>query len=463
MSSSSFQRIIRLGVLLLGLGLAVAAAAASGPESSFFSIPNDNLRTTSSSAEERGRPSTTRRARIETLLFDEKEADEWSLLDRRPSWEDDLGLGVPTHFGITDHQNKDEGPIQRKRAQSPSSVSLHLQSQETTNDLQETTARTPDQLQLRPRSFSNNHHSSTTKSKFKKTGTTIAGCCVDGHVILAADTRATEDTMVADKTCQKLHPLARNSWCAGAGTSADLDHLTKHCLYSLALQRLQEGSIGNAGDGISGMERLDDDDSLLLIGSVSMEAVCHFLQDALYSSSGLGANLIVGGVWQGEAYLRAIHPHGSMDVDLPFCALGSGGLAAMGVLERDYRSTLSVPEAIELVQAAIVAGIRNDLGSGSQVDLCVISPDGTSRLERCVVPEEELEVVVPTATEEEAETTTTEPGVNGNNDMGVNGFGNLPFSVKSRKVRLETNESELQLSQWDDLLGLTKNPKANLN
>ena len=43
---------------------------------------------------------------------------------------------------------------------------------------------------------------------------------------LAADTRATAGEVVADKNCEKLHKLAPNIYCAGAGTAADCDHVT---------------------------------------------------------------------------------------------------------------------------------------------------------------------------------------------------------------------------------------------
>lgn len=41
---------------------------------------------------------------------------------------------------------------------------------------------------------------------------------------MAADTRATAGSIVADKNCEKLHVLAPNIWAAGAGTAADLHH-----------------------------------------------------------------------------------------------------------------------------------------------------------------------------------------------------------------------------------------------
>lgn len=46
--------------------------------------------------------------------------------------------------------------------------------------------------------------------KATKTGTTIVGIIYKDGVILGADTRATEDTTVADKNCEKIHYLASN-------------------------------------------------------------------------------------------------------------------------------------------------------------------------------------------------------------------------------------------------------------
>ena len=63
-------------------------------------------------------------------------------------------------------------------------------------------------------------------TNYKKTGTTIVGVvCKDG-VVLATDTRATGGSIVMEKTCQKLHYMAPNIWCAGAGTAADCDKVT---------------------------------------------------------------------------------------------------------------------------------------------------------------------------------------------------------------------------------------------
>ena len=52
------------------------------------------------------------------------------------------------------------------------------------------------------------------------TGTTICGVVYAGGVVLGADTRATGGSEVADKNCEKIHYLAPNIYCCGAGTAA---------------------------------------------------------------------------------------------------------------------------------------------------------------------------------------------------------------------------------------------------
>jgi len=53
-----------------------------------------------------------------------------------------------------------------------------------------------------------------------KTGTTIVGVCFNGGIVMAADSRATAGR-IADKNCLKIHSIAENMVCCGAGTAAD--------------------------------------------------------------------------------------------------------------------------------------------------------------------------------------------------------------------------------------------------
>ena len=49
-----------------------------------------------------------------------------------------------------------------------------------------------------------------TTPKAIKTGTTIAGLVYKDGVILGADTRATEGSIIADKNCDKIHYISSN-------------------------------------------------------------------------------------------------------------------------------------------------------------------------------------------------------------------------------------------------------------
>lgn len=88
----------------------------------------------------------------------------------------------------------------------------------------------------------------------------------------------------------------------------------------------------------------------------------------------IGAYLVVAGVDPTGIHLFTVHSHGSTD-KLPYVTMGSGSLAAMAVFETSWRKGLTKDEAVELCSQAIEAGIFNDLGSGSNVDVCIITAE----------------------------------------------------------------------------------------
>lgn len=65
---------------------------------------------------------------------------------------------------------------------------------------------------------------------------------------------------------------------------------------------------------------------------------------------------------------------------LPFIAMGSGCLAAGGILEAKYQDNMTEEEGKVLLTEAISAGIIHDEGSGSCVDLVIIKKDGVTYL-----------------------------------------------------------------------------------
>lgn len=214
---------------------------------------------------------------------------------------------------------------------------------------------------------------------FTKTGTTIAGvifkvrgkhlnggACLDLHscililaalllqdgVVLGVDTRSTSGTTVADKNCEKIHYIAPNIYCCGAGTAADTENVTGMVASHLELHRY---GTGRASRVITAMT---------------------LLKSHLFRYQGhVSAALVLGGVDFAGPHLFTVYPHGSTDA-LPYCTMGSGSLNAMAVFESGYKDDMTREEAVALVAAAIRSGVYNDLGSGSNVDVCVITKEG---------------------------------------------------------------------------------------
>ncbi|XP_004600641.2 proteasome subunit beta type-10 [Sorex araneus] len=190
----------------------------------------------------------------------------------------------------------------------------------------------------------------------RKTGTTIAGFVFRDGVILGADTRATDDSVVADKNCEKIHFIAPKIYCCGAGVAADAEMITRLVASNMELHALSTGR------------------------EPRVATVTRILRQRLFRYQGhVGASLIVGGVDVTGPQLYDVHPHGSYS-RLPFTALGSGQDAALAVLEDRFQPNMSLEAAQELLVEAVTAGILGDLGSGGNVDACVITKTGAKML-----------------------------------------------------------------------------------
>lgn len=195
-----------------------------------------------------------------------------------------------------------------------------------------------------------------TLPKAWKTGTTIAGIIFKDGVVLGADTRSTSGSTVADKNCSKIHFIAPNIYACGAGTAADLEHVTDMVSGQLALHRYGTGRDARC-----------------------ITAMTMFKQHLFKYQGQVGAALVLGGFDLNGPHLFTIYPHGSTD-SLPFATMGSGSLNAMAMFEAYYKDDLSREEAMALVARGIRAGVMNDLGSGSNIDLCVITKGGVEYL-----------------------------------------------------------------------------------
>jgi 20S proteasome subunit beta 2 len=107
----------------------------------------------------------------------------------------------------------------------------------------------------------------------------------------------------------------------------------------------------------------------------------------LAATGQIGAALVLGGYDATGPQLFTIAPHGSTD-KLPYVTMGSGSLAAMAVFEAKWKPDLTREEGIDLVCESIEAGIFNDLGSGSNVDVAIMEKGKSEMLRNYRRPNE---------------------------------------------------------------------------
>jgi len=203
--------------------------------------------------------------------------------------------------------------------------------------------------------------------KATSTGTTIVGCLFKDGIVLGADTRATEGPIVADKNCEKIHYITESIRCCGAGTAADTEFTTALISSNMELHALQTGRKPR------------------VVTAMTM------LKQMLFRYQGhIGAALVLGGVDSSGPHLFTVHPHGSTD-KLPYVTMGSGSLAAMAVFESEWKANMEREDALALVKAAISAGIFNDLGSGSNIDACIITANHTEMMRNVEMPNQRVQ------------------------------------------------------------------------
>ena len=233
-------------------------------------------------------------------------------------------------------------------------------------------------------------------SEYLKTGTTIVGLCCKSFVVLAADTRSTSGALVMDKEKLKVHPLAPRIFACAAGTSADCTQISRKVGQVLAMQRLYRE--------VSGITPTPTGDRILAARSAILDSL---LDKKSTGGRDPSAVFLLGGVDNDGPALYQVEGGGATQ-RAQYAALGSGSLDAIAVMEsmisaalkrtrdqveeketdekddggslrewreskkRRYHLDVDRDEAIMIVRKAVQAGILNDLGSGSHVDICVI-------------------------------------------------------------------------------------------
>jgi proteasome beta subunit len=190
-------------------------------------------------------------------------------------------------------------------------------------------------------------------SEFYLPGATTVGIvCKDG-VILASERRVNYGYFVMSKTGKKVFKIAEKIGAACAGIVADMQILTRQVAANLNIYTFEREQ------------------------SVTVRTAAKLMGNVLFERRYFPyfAQVIVGGIDQNGPTLFVLDPLGSVIED-NFTAVGSGSEIAMGLLETEFKESMSVDDAKGLARKAIKAASARDIGSGEGIDMLVITGTG---------------------------------------------------------------------------------------
>ncbi|MEM2735291.1 MAG: archaeal proteasome endopeptidase complex subunit beta [Candidatus Bathyarchaeia archaeon] len=185
-------------------------------------------------------------------------------------------------------------------------------------------------------------------------GATTIGLVFKDGVVLASERRVSYGYFVVSKSGKKVFKITDNVGVAYAGIVADMQMLTRESAAYANRYFLERGR------------------------RASVRNVAKILSNILFSMRLFPylAQAIVGGVDEEGPSIYTLDPLGSLLRD-DYASVGTGSEIAIGVLEAEYKNDMSAGQAVELVKKATKAATARDVGSGEEMDLLIITNEGS--------------------------------------------------------------------------------------
>ena len=180
-------------------------------------------------------------------------------------------------------------------------------------------------------------------------GATAVGISFSDGVVLAAEKRVSYGNFVVNKHTRKIFSVTESVGAACAGMIADMQVLVRQVEALAKIRKLET-------------RRNVATNSIAKLMSVIMFERRFFP---------LLTQVIVGGV-ETKSRIYTLDPLGSLLPD-DYAAVGTGAEMALGVLDSEYKSSLTAKQSKELALKAIRASVQRDSASGDGIDLLVIT------------------------------------------------------------------------------------------
>jgi proteasome beta subunit len=186
-------------------------------------------------------------------------------------------------------------------------------------------------------------------------GATAVGISFANGVTLAAEKRVSYGNFVINKQTRKIFPVTDSVGAACAGMIADMQVLVRQVEALAKIRKLET-------------RRNVATNSIAKLMSVIMFERRFFP---------LLTQVIVGGV-DTKSQIYTLDPLGSVLPD-DYASVGTGAEMALGVLDSEYKSSITAEQSKDLALKAIRSSIQRDSASGDGIDLLVITKGGQAQ------------------------------------------------------------------------------------
>lgn len=210
------------------------------------------------------------------------------------------------------------------------------------------------------------------KKSFLKTGTSLVGIvCKDG-IVMASDRQVTGgSSLVLNKDFQKTNPINDYLVISWAGIVSGAQRLSKIIAAELKLKELRTKARPSVKQAAN------------LVAAVAYSGI---RQPSMMPDI---VDTFVGGFNEdGSCELYSIGADGSLIHSKDYVADGSGMVYILGLLERQYKKTMTVEEGTKLAVEALKASTQRDVYSGHGIDVFTITKDGIKKVvDQEILPE----------------------------------------------------------------------------
>lgn len=199
-----------------------------------------------------------------------------------------------------------------------------------------------------------------TLNKIIRSSTTTVGIIVKDGVVVGTESQATAGYTVATKTAQKLFQINDYTCATISGGVADCQYVVNQLKALSRLKQVEEDKVPDP-QYIASMTR-----NILFSGR------SYFL-----------CMMIIGGysLKQQNGILYGVDLLGTLYEEEKFISFGSGSPFSIGVLEADWKPSLTKTAGINLIKTAISSSRERDAASGFDIQICTIDKTGFKQVQ----------------------------------------------------------------------------------